>query len=77
MKIDLTQTHDVIGAYQNIDYANMRSQYTGAGTVYCFDVLDGKVMAGYDIKLACFRHLQDLSRQNTSEFPYHWIEVNI
>lgn len=77
MKIDLTQTHDVIGAYQNIDYANVRSQYTDAGTVYCFDVLDGKVMAGYDIKLACFRHLQDLSRQNTSEFPYHYSSTEV
>lgn len=77
MKIDLTQTHDVIGAYQNIDYANVRSQYTDAGTVYCFDVLDGKVMAGYDIKLACFRHLQDLSRQNTNEFPYHYSSTEV
>lgn len=77
MKIDLTQTHDVIGAYRNIDYANVRSQYTDAGTVYCFDVLDSKVMAGYDIKLACFRHLQDLSRQNTSEFPYHYSSTEV
>jgi phage terminase large subunit-like protein len=77
MKIDLTQTHDVIGAYRSIDYANVRSQYTDAGTVYCFDVLDGKVMAGYDIKLACFRHLQDLSRQNTSEFPYHYSSTEV
>ena len=77
MKIDLTQTHDVIGAYRNIDYANVRSQYTDAGTVYCFDVLDGKVMAGYDIKLACFRHLQDLSRQNTNEFPYHYSSTEV
>lgn len=77
MKIDLTQTHDVIGAYRSIDYANVRSQYTDAGTVYCFDVLDSKVMAGYDIKLACFRHLQDLSRQNTSEFPYHYSSTEV
>lgn len=77
MKIDLTQTHDVIGAYRSIDYANVRSQYTDAGTVYCFHVLDGKVMAGYDIKLACFRHLQDLSRQNTSEFPYHYSSTEV
>lgn len=77
MKIDLTQTHDVTGAYQSIDYTNVRSQYTDAGTVYCFDVLDGKVMAGYDIKLACFRHLQDLSRQNTSEFPYHYSSTEV
>ncbi|WP_010623269.1 terminase TerL endonuclease subunit (plasmid) [Paucilactobacillus suebicus] len=77
MKIDLTQTHDVIGAYRSIDYDNVRSQYTDAGTVYCFDVLDGKVMAGYDIKLACFRHLQDLSRQNTSEFPYHYSSTEV
>mgnify|MGYP004711664139 FL=1 len=48
MKIDLTQTHDVIGAYQNIDYANVRSQYTDAGTAYFFDILDGKVLAAHN-----------------------------
>ncbi|MCH5384698.1 terminase [Limosilactobacillus reuteri] len=75
MKIDLTQTHDVLGAYQTIDFSNIRDQYHDSGTKYCFDVLDGKLTTGYQIKLACFRHLRDLQRQNTEEFPYYY-DVN-
>lgn len=70
MKIDLTQTHDVIGAYKSIDYSEIKKKYQDEGTKYCFAVLDGKIMAGYDIQLACFRHVQDLTRQNTEDFPY-------
>lgn len=70
MKIDLTQTRDVIGAYKSIDYSEIRKKYQDEGTKYCFSVLDGKVVAGYNIKLACFRHIQDLTRQNTESFPY-------
>lgn len=72
MNIDLTQSHDVLGVYHSIDYSEIRKQYTDAGTQYCFDVLDGKIRTGYLIKLACFRHLQDLTRQDTAEFPYHY-----
>ncbi|MDB8867671.1 terminase TerL endonuclease subunit [Pediococcus acidilactici] len=70
MKIDLTQTHDVIGAYKSIDYSSIKKKYQDEGTKYCFSVLDGKVTAGYDIQLACFRHIQDLTRQDTEDFPY-------
>ncbi|MGK4033858.1 terminase large subunit [Pediococcus acidilactici] len=70
MKIDLTQTHDVIAAYKSIDYSEIKKKYQDEGTKYCFAVLDGKIMAGYDIQLACFRHVQDLTRQNTEDFPY-------
>ena len=72
MKIDLTQTHDVDGAYQSIDWTDIKNDYTDPGTKYCFDVLDKKIQAGYSIKLACFRHLRDLQRQNTKDFPYHY-----
>lgn len=72
MNIDLTQSHDVLGVYHSIDYSKIRKQYTDAGTRYCFDVLDGKIRTGYLIKLACFRHLQDLTRQDTADFPYHY-----
>lgn len=72
MKIDLTQTHDVLGAYQATDFSNVKEEYQDAGTKYCFDVLDGKYISGYQIKLACFRHLRDLQRQNTKDFPYHY-----
>ena len=72
MKIDLTQTHDVDGAYQSIDWTDIKNDYTDPGTKYCFDVLDKKIQAGYSIKLACFRHLRDLQRQDTKDFPYHY-----
>lgn len=69
-KIDLTQSHDVLGAYKKLDLSDIRSNYTDAGTKYCFDVLDEKVVTGYLIKLACFRHLRDLERQGTAGFEY-------
>lgn len=69
-KIDLTQSHDVLGAYKKLDLNDIRSNYTDAGTKYCFDVLDEKVITGYLIKLACFRHLRDLERQGTAGFEY-------
>lgn len=72
MKIDLTKTHDVLGTYKVINWAKIKNKYHDAGTKYCFDVLDGKKQAGYNIQLACFRHLRDLQRQNTKEFPYHY-----
>lgn len=72
MKIDLTQTHDVDGAYEAIDWSEIRKKYKDPGTQYCFDVLDKKILAGYLIKLACFRHLRDLQRQGNKDFPYHY-----
>lgn len=72
MKIDLTKTHDVIGAYRSIDWSHIRSKYRDAGTKYAFDVMDNKIVAGYHIELACFRHLRDLQRQDTEGFPYHY-----
>lgn len=69
-KIDLTKSKDVIGAYKSIDFSFERKTYTDYGTQYCFDVLDGKIVAGYMIKLACFRHLRDLQRQGNDDFPY-------
>lgn len=72
MKIDLTQTHDVEGAYEAIDWSEIRKKYKDPGTNYCFDVLDKKILAGYLIKLACFRHLRDLQRQGNKDFPYHY-----
>lgn len=72
MKIDLTKTHDVNGAYRSVDWSHLRSKYRDAGTKYAFDVMDNKIVAGYHIKLACFRHLRDLQRQDTEGFPYHY-----
>lgn len=72
IKIDLTQTHDVIGAYQSIDWTDIKNKYYDPGTKYAFDVLDEKIQAGYTMKLACFRHLRDLQRQNSKDFPFHY-----
>jgi len=66
----LTKTKDVIGAYKSIDFSFVREKYKDAGTRYCFDVLDEKIVTGYYIKLACFRHLRDLQRQGQEDFPY-------
>lgn len=33
-------------------------------------MLDEKIVTGYYIKLACFRHLRDLQRQGQDDFPY-------
>ncbi|USS87473.1 terminase large subunit [Fructilactobacillus hinvesii] len=68
--VDLTQSHDVIGAYQDNDYSAIRSKYKDAAVQYAFDVLDEKQIAGYHIRLACFRFLQDLKRQDDPDFPF-------
>lgn len=75
MRVDLTQSHDVLGLYQQLhgNYADIRTKYKDAGTKYAFSVLDGDVLAGYMIKLAAFRHIQDLVRSETDDsFDYHY-----
>ena len=72
MDIDLSQTHDVLGAYHSIDFSDIRNRYSDPGTKYAFDVLDECVISGYLIKLAAFRHLRDLQRQGTKSFPFHY-----
>lgn len=75
MRVDLTQSHDVLGWYQQLhgEYADIRNKYKDAGTKYAFSVLDGEVLAGYMIKLAAFRHIQDLVRSETDDsFDYHY-----
>lgn len=39
-------------------------------TQYALDVLEGRVIAGNLVKLACQRHINDLERQGTEEFPF-------
>lgn len=72
MKIDLTQTHDVEGAFNSIDWSDIKTKYHDPATLYAFSVLNGTKLAGYKIKLASFRHLMDLKRQGQSDFPYHY-----
>ncbi|MGR8823534.1 terminase large subunit [Leuconostoc citreum] len=71
-RIDLTISHDVIGEYRALDFSGIRNSYTDKGTQYAFDVLDEKVLTGYYIKLAAFRHLRDLQRQGGDSFPYRY-----
>lgn len=73
--IDLTQSHDVLGAYHSIDFDDIRKKYTDPATKYAFNVLDEKVMTGYLMKLACFRHVRDLQRVENKEFGFYY-DVN-
>lgn len=41
-----------------------------AVTQYALDVTEGRVVAGRLVRLACERHLRDVERQGTDEFPY-------
>lgn len=41
-------------------------------TEYANLVVSGVVICGHYHYLACLRHLNDLKRQNTKEFPYYW-----
>lgn len=70
--IDLTQSHDVLGAYHSIDFNGIRKKYADPATKYAFNVLDEKVMTGYLMKLACFRHVRDLQRAEDGEFEFYY-----
>lgn len=73
--IDLTQSHDVLGAYHSIDFNGIRKKYADPATEYAFSVLDEEVMTGYLMKLACFRHVRDLQRSENGEFEFYY-DVN-
>lgn len=72
MKIDLTQTHDVIGAFKSIDWSDIKAKYRDPATLYAFSILNCEKTTGYMEKLHAFRHLMDLTRQNTKDFLYHY-----
>lgn len=46
--------------------------YIDRVTKYAIEVVNGKVIAGELHILACQRHLNDLKRQRTPEFPYYY-----
>lgn len=52
----------------NGDYAAVFDRVTE----YASKVVDGEVVAGELHKLACKRHLDDLKKQNTKDFPYYY-----
>lgn len=46
--------------------------YSEKATEYCRDVVSGKIRACKWVRLACQRHLDDLGRSRTKEFPYRF-----
>lgn len=72
---DLTKI-DVLEAYKEQKeagaYNDIINDYLDPATKYCFYTLEERVQTSYMIKLACFRHLQDLLRQNRDDFPYYY-----
>ena len=54
--------------YQDSDFSEVREKYQDPGTKYAFDVMDGKIQAGYMMQLACLRHLRDLRHQGSLIF---------
>lgn len=54
------------------NYDAIFKKYDDVATTYFRDVLDEKMLTGNMLKLAAFRHLQDLRRteENTDDFPY-------
>ena len=72
LKIDLTQTHDVIGAYKSIGWSDIKAKYHDPQNLYSFYFLNCQNTTGYMEKLHAFRHLMDLTRQNTKDFLYHY-----
>lgn len=51
-------------------YTTIFEQYRDPATRYSFAILEGDVTAGVDMKLSAFRHLQDLTRIGSEDFPY-------
>lgn len=48
----------------------MGRDYGAIATAYARDVVEGRIPAGRYHRLACQRHLRDLERQGTRDFPY-------
>lgn len=71
-KIDISKTRDVFAAYSQLDFSDIKKRYRDPATKYAFDVLEQKILAGYHIQLACFRHVRDLQKQNTEDLPFFY-----
>lgn len=46
--------------------------FASIATQYAQDVVDGQIPAGRFVRLACQRHLRDLQRVGSPDFPYVW-----
>lgn len=73
--IDLAKTHDVDAAFKELDLSTIPEDCKDSGYDYAMAVLTGDILAGYHIKLACYRHIKDLERQDTDGFAYHYDPV--
>lgn len=51
-------------------FDSVKKKYRDPATEYAFQVLSGQQIAGQKIKLAMFRHLNDLVRADNDDFPY-------
>lgn len=62
--------------YAKLDKAgywdDIKATYHDPATKYAIKVLSGKQIAGHKIKLAMFRHLNDLKRSQLDSFPYKY-----
>ncbi|MFT8557895.1 terminase large subunit [Liquorilactobacillus hordei] len=58
--------------FNRVDYQDVISNYNDGAMGYCLDVLEGRLLAGKLIKLACLRHLKDLKRIGNENFPYDY-----
>lgn len=52
--------------------APRRAQPADPVTQYALDVTSGTIVAGRAVRLACERHLRDLTRERTPAFPYYF-----
>lgn len=43
-------------------------------TAYAYEVIEGRIPAGQSQRQACQRHVNDLARQGSADFPYYWDE---
>ena len=79
-KIDLTKKGVTLDdAYADSEYTDVYKTYRDPATKYARDVLTGKILAGYKLKLSAFRHVRDLKRVLTkdSDFDYVYDITNV
>lgn len=70
--IDLVKTHDVDSAFKELDLSTIPDNCKDDSYDYAIKVLKGDILAGYHIRLACYRHIKDLTRQRTDGFEYYY-----
>lgn len=65
---------DIINTIKEIDFTDALKKYRDPATVYAWLVVNNKIIAGEMMRLACFRHLQDLRRSEDpdEDFPYRY-----